>query len=125
MLQWGSKDNIDYTWRVVEMIEDRILVASSFVDKGNIHMRKGWGDKDWVVFGLANKPAVAVGEEKAAHNLMLVRAAEGMVRLDNNHMDNQQFEKAEKGICPADQADQVVECGVVIELRERPALGTY
>lgn len=30
----------------------------------------------------------------------MVRAVEGMARFDNIHMDNHQFAKAEKRICP-------------------------
>mmetsp|Transcript_13368 Transcript_13368/g.28922 ORF Transcript_13368/g.28922 Transcript_13368/m.28922 type:complete len:138 (+) Transcript_13368:777-1190(+) len=99
ILQWVSKDNIGCTWTAVEMIEDHILAASSFADRGNIHMPKGWGDIDWVVFDLANKPAVEVGEDKAAHSLTPVRAAEGMVRLGNIHMDIHQPERVETSIC--------------------------
>jgi len=105
------------------MIEDHIPAASSFVDKDNIHMLKGWGDTVRVVFDSANRPAVAVGEDKAAHNLMLPRAAEGSLRVGNIHMGNHPFENAEKSICWP--VEQVVERDVVTERWQRPALETH
>lgn len=104
------------------MIEDRILAASSFVDKGNIRMPWGWGGIEKVVFGLANTLAVEVGEDKAAQNLQLVKAAEGMVPLGNIHMDNHQFENAEKDIW---RLIDPVDHGVVIGMGGCPAHETY
>jgi len=105
------------------MIEDHILAASSFVDKGNIHMPKGWEDKEKVVFDLANTPVVAVGEDKAAQNPIPVRAAEGKVPLGNIHMDNHQFENAEKNIWRL--LDSPVGLDVVTWMWEHPALETF
>jgi len=96
------------------MIGDHILAASSFADKGNIHMPKGWGDIEKVVFDLANRLVVVVGGDKAAQNPMLVKAAEGKVPLDNTHMDNHQFENAEKNIWRL--LDSPVERNVVTEM---------
>jgi len=121
-LGWVSMDNIGYTWKVVEMIEDHILAASSFVDKGNIRMPKGWGDIDLGVFGLANRPAGEVGEDKVARSLMPVRGAGSMDHLGNIHMDNHQLEKVEMNICLVEH--QVVERdGVISQSLWRPPLG--
>lgn len=122
-MQWVSKDNIDCTWKTVEMIEDRILAASSFVDKGNIHTPKGWVDIEKVVFGLANTPVVAVGEDKAAQNPMPVKAAEGKVPPGSIHMDNHQFENAEIDIWRL--LGSPVDRDVVIGMWEHPALATH
>lgn len=122
-LLWVSRDNIGYTWKAVGMIEDHIPAASSSVGKGNIHMPMGWGDISWEAFDLANRPAAAVGEDKAAHNLMPVRAAGGMAQPGNIHMDNQQPEQAEKGIYLVEQ-HLVAEPYVVISPWGRPGLET-
>lgn len=105
------------------MIEDHILAASSFVGKGNNHMPKGWGDREKVVFDLANTPVAAVGEDKAAQNPTLVKAAEGKVPLGNIHMDNHQFESVEKNIWRL--LDSPVERDVVIGMWKHPALEMY
>lgn len=106
------------------MIEDHIpAAASSFVDKGNIQMPMGWGDISWAAFDLANRPAAAVGEDKAAHNLMPVRAAGGMVQPGNIHMDNQQPEEVEKDIYRVEQ-HPVAEPYVVISPWGRLGLET-
>jgi len=105
------------------MTEDRILAASSFADKGNIHMLKGWGDIETVAFDLANMPAVAVGEDKAAQNPMLLKAAEGTVPLGNIRMDSHQFENAEKDIWRL--LDPPAERDVVTGMRVHHALGKH
>lgn len=65
--RWASQDNhIDCTSKDGDIVH--ILAAPSFVDKGNSHMLTGWGGIERVVFDLANKPAEAVGEDKAVHN---------------------------------------------------------
>ena len=89
------QDKTDHTLKGEGIVH--IPAAPSFVDRGSIHTPQGSEDIKWVAFGLANSPAVAVGEDTAAaqHNSMPEMASEGRA-LDNIHMDNHQVGLAGK-----------------------------
>lgn len=84
------------------MFEGHILAGPSFVEfagKDNNHMLMDWGDIDLrVVFGLANKGSAALAGEDTAHNLMQVKAADG-IRVGSHTQDKdiQQFEMVDRG----------------------------
>jgi len=73
-----------------------------------------------VVFDLANRLAVVVGEDRGAdHSLMLVRVVGGRALLGNIHMDSHPLAKVEMDICCS--VDHFVEGDVVTEPRWPPA----
>lgn len=108
--------NTDHTSKGGDTVHNP--AAPSSADTGSIrHMPQGSGGIDQASFGSANKPAVGVGEDKAAHILLLVLAVGGRAAPDNIHKDNHQLAQAEKQTA---LADQDVERGVETRMLGRP-----